>query len=446
MILANVWWFAGDDAFFSSLRSSFVVRGTDVLYWSNRLSSSALPLIPLISSRSERNRYYKRHLRHEHCYNREDMLLFAEELQAVQHKYKRDFLWHDPKLILPFVHSLFTTLKPSLYVAWAGSEPRFHAALHVARRMGISTAVMENGMFRGTKLIDRGGLAGLSEPAGIPLETLVPQTNNEDYRIVGSNFLRQYEKSFTPLYSSVQLDHLRQRKSTDKPLVLVLGCFDFALGLHFSSSDKKAATLPGFDSGLDIALKVADANLGITIFKAHPGEPQPADVRADLASDSFIVAEQDEDVVSLIRQADVIVGYGSTLDYLALAMGKPLVLCGHGPLAGKGCAYEALQPSRLNSAIEMALAREGFSEMIERFQLFAGFLLRHYLYSSSDKIPAQNVEAAATKLLSFVKPGGPPNSEDAWSARKLVLSAKGRLLLPLDQTIRSLRVRSQAKC
>ena len=116
----------------------------------------------------------------------------------------------------------------------------------------------------------------------------------------------------------------------------------------------------------------------------------------------------DYDFRKVIEWADIVATTGSGLEFIALAMGKPVLLLGRDILTGKDIAYEGHEPAALAGAISAAQAREGFEERTRRFYAYCGWLATEVLVSPSDAVkPCRTPEDVADDFsLSLLEKAG----------------------------------------
>lgn len=277
--------------------------------------------------------------------------------------------------------AILEALQPGLFVGWNPVDPYTGLMYAIAASRGIPVSAFERGLLPSTMNVD-GELGGISSSlAGKSWDDI--QCPAEDG--LSSSEVRKYlEQAFdrrflryAPGSKGDALDAIASGSwANSRPRIAVLGCFDTACGLS-PEDPERLRSMPGYESGFDLACNVARSHPGVTVFKPHPcmeGRVNGYDVRPHR---SLLVGTGD--AREYLNWADVVVSYGTTLEYAALAADRPVVLAGRSSLFGKGIAYEALEPSQLPQTIEQAYRRVGFEERVKRFHAFVGYLLREYL-------------------------------------------------------------------
>jgi hypothetical protein len=280
--------------------------------------------------------------------------------------------------------AILKALQPGLFVGWNPCDPNTGLMHAIAANHGIPVSAFERGLLPDTLNVDP-ELQGVSNSlAGKSWDEIQSSAHSQcdDLAVAEARiylkqaFGTQYAR-YDPPARDDTLDLLASCRWADlRPRVLVLGCFDTACALS-PDDPLRLASLPGYESGFDLARKVARSHAGITLFKPHPCiEPRIAacDARPER---NLLVATGD--VGNYLNWADVVVSYGTTLEYAALASDRPVVLAGRSALFGKGIAYEAIEPSQLPLAVEQAYRRIDFDERLNRFHAFVSYLLRDYL-------------------------------------------------------------------
>jgi hypothetical protein len=266
---------------------------------------------------------------------------------------------------------LLRTLAPHVVVAWNPSDPTLGVLAEIAKSLGVEVWGNERGHLPGTFVVDR-QLSGIWQ--SVNGESLEGELSRRDFAQLGSEFL---QSAYSHRFLRYPVDDQRSSGGVawgavqGTPKVLVIGCFDAAIGL-MPADPKRSQDLPNYDSGFDIVRHVATAHSGVTVFKPHPcmaGWRFSYDCRP---LPNVVIG--DGDIRDYVDWADVVVGYGSSMDFAAMSVGKPLVLCGRSPLWQKGIAYEALEPAELSDAIKSALQKEHWEARADRFASLVGYL------------------------------------------------------------------------
>ena len=277
--------------------------------------------------------------------------------------------------------SILERVKPDVVVAWNPTDPSTGILHSIAHTIGIPVSAWERGFLPHTLNIDP-QLAGISNSLssiqGDPLTCLDGGEHSLEY--VEQYLDRAFSASYVRYNSTQDADAIEALESSGRsmlrPRVLVLGCFDSACGISAVDSER-IKILPGYASGFDLARWVSRSHGGATIFKPHPCEEARHELVDTRAESNLLLGRGN--VARYFDWANVVVTYGSTLEYAALALGKPVVLAGRSSLYRKGIAYEALEATNLSAAIQQAYCRQEYDKRHSRFLAFVDFLLRDYL-------------------------------------------------------------------
>ncbi len=291
------------------------------------------------------------------------------------------------KKMAGFSLAMLRHLRPVAFVSWNPPDPTTGIMHELAGRMGISTHALERGAFANTFNCEPKRL-GIYEPLSLKsweeLRLLgdLSLWGEIGRAYMGSQLIEQvgrYAQSRPDVFGEPVFDSRR----SSSPKVLVLGNFDTACGI--SPGDPiKSLVVPGFGSGIDLAKSVAISHSGVTIFKPHPAMHKRLRFLDVRGTSNLVVGTGDPQ--PYLSWADVVVSYGSGLDFDALAMNKPVVLCGRSILFNKGITYEALSELELGDAIRNAFNGVELDKKLQRFEKFVGFLVSQHLIRADDSV------------------------------------------------------------
>ena len=269
-------------------------------------------------------------------------------------------------------NKLLELLNPAVVVSWNPADPSTGILQELANRKGIPVSALERGMLPATLNIDS-ELCGISNSlCGKSFEDLGIDESDESKVVVAKEFCKnKFSGKFTRW---IDLESHEQVFDSDKKAVLVLGAFDSACGI-IPGDPEKETVLPGYNSGFDLALAVSKATDSQVYFKPHP-HFRRFDENEVFPANLHVV---ETDVIKLISKADVVVSYGTTLEYFALSMEKPVILCGRSALTNKQIAIEAFFAHDLPDALNTALQQCDEKLNNGRFYSFVSFLLNDYL-------------------------------------------------------------------
>lgn len=353
---------------------------------------------------------------------------------------KQEWEGEDREVLLQHLVAVSTqvieTFQPDLILGWNTLCPHTGIACDLNRLAGRKAWLIEKAVFPNSWFIESGGLVGLSELAGVALESLIPKDEMAGYAERGSNYLARTNFATYNRYAQSQTSELMERLSSGDlgarhPRVAFFPPDDGTLGFVPVDGEDRKKTVPGHADSFEAAKALSLVHDGITVYKVHPslaGHPHNTEGCPDLYVSDY-------DFRKVIEWADVVSTTGSGLEFVALAMDKPVVLQGNDILAGKGIAYEGQSPGALASAVQQAYAREGFEERRERFHAYCGWLVENYLLSPTDaEGPCLKPDDVAEKLCRECLGGEGSGQDEAlfWQARAGLLSDRWRGKLALE--------------
>jgi len=306
-----------------------------------------------------------------------------------------EFFWGDPLgrrdcsrvlgIMAGFSLALLRQLRAVAFISWNPPDPTTGIMHELARKLGVATFALERGVLPDTFNCDFARMGIYESLSDKNWDELGIGKQSEWFEELGNDYANCLIGKEVGRYSQARPDVLQSLEissnSALRPRVLVLGNFDMACGISPGDPLKKLV-FPGFNSGFELAKAVAANHGGLTIYKPHPAMQKRLRY-LDVRGVSNLVVGTGEPG-SYLRWADVIVSYGSSLDFHALAMGKSLVLCGRSLLFNKGIAYQALSEDELNSSIQLAVERHDIDSKLSRFRQFVGCLLEWHLVRIDD--------------------------------------------------------------
>lgn len=323
------------------------------------------------------------------------------------------------------------TLKPDMVLAWNSLCPHTGMAFDYNRACGRSAWMIEKAVFPETWFIEAGGLVGHSVLAGTPLSAHVPEERMEEYAQRGRDYLaRSNFGAYNRYAQSERCDAFERATSGPhaelRPRIAFFPPDDGTLGFVPADHDDRRKTIPHYENSFAAAKALSQAHGGITLYKVHPSlaeHPHDTTGYPNLHVVNY-------DFRKVIEWADIVATTGSGLEFIAMAMGKPVLLLGNDILAGKGIAYEGQDPQALPSAIAAAHAREDFAKRSRRFEAYCGWLATEFLISTTAApMPRRAADEIADELCTQLlgNPGDPDLPEqEFWSARAGLLTAPWR--------------------
>jgi phosphoserine phosphatase len=287
-----------------------------------------------------------------------------------------------------FANYVLSTFSPSVVLSWNTLCPHSGVLVDLARPLGIKVYLLERAFLDCTWFLEAGGLVGHSELVDRSLTELVGE-DEEDCRLIGATYLDADPFHAMERYPQKQGSRfgelLARSRATGRPVLGFLPPDDLSLAFRPVDHQDRRLHLPDYASSLEAAIALADAAPHCDIiFKPHPSFRElalPERPRENL----FVV---DHDYREVIAQSDVVVSTGTGLVANAMAQGKPVLQMNRDQFLNKGITYEALTLDAIPRAVERALAREDLTERLDRFRIFIGYCLQHYLVSAPDADPS----------------------------------------------------------
>ncbi|OQB43464.1 MAG: hypothetical protein BWY09_00165 [Candidatus Hydrogenedentes bacterium ADurb.Bin179] len=418
--------------FLRDLAKAFEKRGHEAIFWSGIYDASAFAgrYLPINWRLKRLTEDYAVPLQ-----NVEDAGALIDRvkwLARIEQLAKQDFRGDRTPLLDALAsvsYQVIEGVRPDLFLSWNTLCPHTGIACDLARAKGIPSLLLERAVFPDTWFIEPGGLLGHSLLAGVPAGDLIAEDRRAAYRDMGANYLKRISFAEYNRYAQVQHSPAMDRILCDpydslRPRIVFLPPDDGSLGFVPAEHGDRKKTLPGFRDSLDAAVQVSKAHGGITVFKPHPSFLE-RNLPEELGDNLFVI---DYDFRKLIEWADFVATTGSGLEFVAMAMGKPVLLNASDILAGKGIAYEALLPEQLPDAVDAACTRRDWEERCVRFQEFCGYLVADFLVSTSDAPePCLTPEAMVNRLCETYRLGGtgtPPDYAEFYALRDGLLSDK----------------------
>ncbi len=270
--------------------------------------------------------------------------------------------------------------RPDLFVAWNPYAPHIGVAYALCQAAGIATATLERGLLPATYHLDRGGFLGASAVAGVALEELLSAGDWPEAARTGRAYIENW-----PLESLARITEKtpgaaqegKKASGIDGRVIAFLTTDDATVGTFPAGNPDRSRYMPYFADSFAAARAVALAcPQARVLIKAHPSILHLTDVD-DLPANASIT---DTPPLELLREADLAVSMGGSLEVMAVRLGTPLVHLVRDPFSGKGIFFEPEGPDDLARCIETAL-RATPAELEARrarFDALCGYLIREY--------------------------------------------------------------------
>lgn len=413
-----------DVAFYKALMAELQEQGHQCIFWSNH-------------THPQLNNYY---LPLEWFFKKENQTFIAptkseitEALKAIESDKWAARLKHinevaDTATAEQYVNfhagisqKLIDTFKPDLFVAFNPLAPHTGIPYEICKARGIATITIERSAFLPQTLcLDSGGLMGHSELFNQSINDLIAD-NIDEYveqgkeqlqKLNPQNFLRN--NANTSASTNLLL-------GTGKLKVAVLGIDDRAVGIYPSNHPDKNKALPLFSSSAEGANAIAHAlPEAIVVYKSHPSLTASYNQINNPAPNLEVLQATPD---ALVEWADVVVSAGTSVEVLALNLGKPVVLCGQSPINNKDICYQINRIDDIAATIRQAAQNGQTPQMLYNFRAFMGYCYRHYCITPNPDSPlAYSTKQSAQRLLKLIPSSA--NNKD------IILATVQKKLLP----------------
>lgn len=288
------------------------------------------------------------------------------------------------------LRTLLAELQPAVVLTWGSSLPQSVVLQQLALQEGRPCWVLERGFVPQTLMVEMSGQGGLSEwNASFALQrALRAGASTTTFRAVQQQYVSQRASKTPVAADALSAEELRRRHCPDRQrLVSVLLQHDEASGLSPVSFAGSRQHTRGLTTAAEAVQHLAAAAAARTdcqlIVRPHPLDL--ADYSAFESATLRVV--RDGSLHALLQASDAVACMTSTCQFEALLYEKPLILLARSVLAGKGVAYEALNPSAVAPALAAALAFDGFVDRLERGRRFLSFALENFLITLDEEVP-----------------------------------------------------------
>lgn len=364
-VLVQIYRFQPEIEMLRAMSESFLENGLKMVLWTNTdKGNTGLDTIPFVWS--DDNELFFNLTGADLSSDDTDKLKWIKYVEFIEHRYNSKFPAYDVECNFKIAKQIFDTLKPSLFLCWAGAEPCYAISKEIALSKGIPTLIWEAGMLPDTFLVDKTGICGQSEISNVTL----PQI--DDVLIKEATlFLENWRNHILEEVRDIEIYQSKTLK------VLVLGGMDVANAVLYPG-DKSTTTLVDYEDGIDVAIKVSEVNNGVTLFRPHPREPKEQLDRLKVAN---VDIDQNKSLYESILSSDVIVGYGSKADFVSLTLGKPFIMVGRGFISRKDCSYSSLKSMDLFETITNAVQNTDKKKYQDNYIKLIAWLLNDIHYN-----------------------------------------------------------------
>ncbi|MDC2993772.1 hypothetical protein OAZ88_00605 [bacterium] len=284
--------------------------------------------------------------------------------------------------LITTTHILLAALKPRLLIAHNPLIPHTGIPFDIAQSLGLPVLTIERGPLPSTMWLDEHGYGGWSRYCGKTLESMFRIEHHQELEKVGSECIKLGNSIHTPRGATVVSHEPSKERlpvETLRPRILILGMADVNTAIFPSNHQDKQVNSPCFDSSSHLAFEVSKCSVGTVVFKPHPNCYHLDDMQRFAEAGIFVSGL---DVEELLNWADIVITNGSSLEFQAHALRKPVVLAGRTIISGKAISYEVSEQRLLKREIRAALSRKNMQIRSTRFQILIGGLIQHHFIDS----------------------------------------------------------------
>ena len=364
--LVQIYRFAPEEWLLRKMAGVFLRSGYRMVLWTNReFGTAGLPAVPL-SRGGEDDAIFN--LKLCRAGDWPELCVWEAFEKQFKDRYGRTEPAYDSLRCHRISSSLFDHLRPSLFLCWSGMDPWYAIPKAIAKERGIPVLTWEAGMLPQTLLLDRDGICAESQWVSTPIPSI-----SDRALVKAEAYISHWKES---LLGGVNSEGRNPEFNRNKR-ILILGGLDSANGVMRAPKAGKE-TLPGFTDGIDLAIQTAELHPGETIYRPHPNEPPLPLMRLH---GTRVALDRSSNIVDAILKTDIVIGYGSKTDFLAMALGMPFIMAGIGLVTGKNCAYESTAPEQLAHAIAEASKRGRTEQQQEIFRALVAWMLEEIHYN-----------------------------------------------------------------
>ena len=289
-----------------------------------------------------------------------------------------------------FIEGVFRQAGPELVMVNSNSVANTGIPYEIAKAMGIPAITYERGYLPGSFQIEPYGSGPFSSLSNLSFESVVQgdQDSIESLKRIGKRFIESRFKGFrgrNANHSFTKACAAKRAEPTSRIKVLFLPIVDETFSVFPIEHSDHSKVMGTFRSSLDTAIFLSRMDFDLVV-KPHPSDMKPEKWKS-LPDSVFLSHGQ---VSEWIDWCDVVVINGGTLEFLAMAKGKPVVLSGRSVMSNKGIVYESNRDN-VQSVITEAAQRGIVREARERFEIFVGWLKSYYLIFPDSNFPNRTI-------------------------------------------------------
>lgn len=280
--------------------------------------------------------------------------------------------------LLAAANGLLDSINPDLVALWNPMLPRYGVLDDMCRHRSIARAYLEHGFLPGSFLFDLKGVGPRWSGVETRIEDIQKSSRLGEYVAVGE--LVTKELSLDPpksLYRNEQVS-APARLLEGKCRVLILGPAENQAGHKPYWHRNSREVMPHFRNLNDFLCHLIEVDGLDIVVKRHP---YGSDALSEYVLSKGVV-DTTSDPVDEIRDADIVVSFGTKLELNALLLRKPTIVVANSWLRNKGFSIDVTSPESLHRAVELIRSGKWVAPPDDVVHAFLGWYLVHHAYGA----------------------------------------------------------------
>lgn len=280
--------------------------------------------------------------------------------------------------LLAAANGILDSIDPDLVVLWNPMLPRYGVLDDICRHKSIARAYVEHGFLPGSFLFDMKGVGPRWSGVKTRIKDIKKSPWIEEYMAKGDLLCK--ELSLNPpesLYRNEQAAALA-RPVEGKCRVLVLGPAENQAGHKPYWHRNSREVMPYFKNLNDFLYHLLQEDGLDIVVKRHP---YGSDALSEFVMSKGVI-ETNGNPVDEIRNADIVVSFGTKLELNALLLRKPTIVPANSWLRNKGISIDVTSPRSLHRAIEVIRSGRWVAPPDDVVNAFLGWYSVHHAYGT----------------------------------------------------------------
>ena len=215
------------------------------------------------------------------------------------------------------LNQIFNEIKPSFLLCWGTTSPPSRYLLNLAIENCIPYLIIERGHIPNTLIASTNGQA-----SNAFCKPNIHKYSSSD-RIKNKLFFEEFK-------NKLKINKDFHNTNKNKKTILFLGCFDLGAGIGFEKLNLGENYYYGFKSTLEcleyLLRSLKDSNRYELIIRPHPYDKN--NYEPLIKNEEYIYIDRSSCLNDLVYKSDIVIGPGSTTNFLAILYSKPLITFG----------------------------------------------------------------------------------------------------------------------